>query len=164
MLDNAPLSNGTPRRPRTPDSITQPRPRTPGLAHAPPHPQLPNNVARNSPAPLSRLEIRSLKSCGFREVSKWPRQGITCEISKLSTDFSNSSHEATQSSMICVWISTKSYVNGTESPNYRACATQSSLPQCSPSPSDTTEAGSTTRTASLSIRYALSYTTHASPA
>ena len=86
-------------RPRTPDLVPQasyPRVHNPTQASRthPPHPQLPNNVARNSPTLLSKFKIRSLKSCGFREVSKRPRRGITCEMPKLSTDFSNSSHEA----------------------------------------------------------------------
>ena len=125
------------------------RPRPPQASYptlasrTPPHPQLPNNVACNSPTALSMFEIRSLKSCGFREALKRPRRGIACEISELSTDFSNSSHEASRSSTINPWTSTKSYVNAMESRNYRACATQSSLLRCCQPASVTTAVGST---------------------
>ncbi|ERH32004.1 hypothetical protein HMPREF1980_00586 [Actinomyces sp. oral taxon 172 str. F0311] len=87
-------------RPRPPQA-SYPRLHNPTQASYPtqasrthPRPQLPNNVACNSPTTLSMFEIGSLKSCGFREVLKRPRRGIACEISELSTDFSNSSHEA----------------------------------------------------------------------
>lgn len=65
---------------------SHPRPHNPTQASRthPSHPQLPNNVACNSPTTLSIFEIRSLKSCGFYRGHQRPREGIACEIEEAT--------------------------------------------------------------------------------
>ena len=69
------LAHTRPRAPR-PQPRAHQASRTPGLAHPgpslahPPHPQLPKNVARNSPTAISTFESTPLKFRGFQRTPK----------------------------------------------------------------------------------------------